>query len=150
MNNSRSTMYYGGLQADKLARPFRKHYSTDGSMEIKQIGAVDTDFITYIGGDAYSAPVVLKSDGTTQNYLYLHRDYQGSIVAISNQSGVVVEKRLFDAWGELLRVQDQQGDILAGLTVLDRGYTGHEHLQSVGLIHMLAVSLAERRKTGEK
>jgi RHS repeat-associated protein len=136
MNNSRSTMYYGGLQADKLARPFRKHYSTDGSMEIKQIGAVDTEFITYIGGDAYSAPVVLKSDGTTQNYLYLHRDYQGSIVAISNQSGVVVEKRLFDAWGELLRVQDQQGDILAGLTVLDRGYTGHEHLQSVGLIHM--------------
>jgi RHS repeat-associated protein len=66
----------------------------------------------------------------------LYRDYQGSILAISNQGGAVIEKRLFDAWGEFVRMQDPQGNILAGLTVLDRGYTGHEHLQSVGLIHM--------------
>ncbi|WP_231121885.1 MULTISPECIES: RHS repeat-associated core domain-containing protein [Capnocytophaga] len=26
--------------------------------------------------------------------------------------------------------------MLQGLTLLDRGYTGHEHLQTVGLIHM--------------
>ncbi|WP_396178415.1 polymorphic toxin type 23 domain-containing protein [Flavobacterium sp.] len=136
MNNSRSTMYYGGLQADKLARPFRKHYSTDGSMEIKQIGAVDTEFITYIGGDAYTAPVMLKSNGTTQNYLYLHRDYLGSIVAVTNQAGAVVEKRLFDAWGNVLKVQDGAGNVLTQLTITDRGYTGHEHLQGVNLIHM--------------
>jgi RHS repeat-associated protein len=42
---------------------------------------------------------------------------------------------LFDAWGNVL-VQDGAGNTLSGLTVLDRGYTGHEHLQSVGLIHM--------------
>ena len=29
MNNSRSTMYYGSLDADKLSRKFRKHYATD-------------------------------------------------------------------------------------------------------------------------
>ena len=56
------------------------------------------EFVTYIGGDCYSAPIVLKSDGTIQNYLYLHRDYQGSILAITNAIGQVVEKRLFDAW----------------------------------------------------
>ncbi|WP_245600510.1 RHS repeat domain-containing protein [Flavobacterium daejeonense] len=78
---------------------------------------------------------MLKSDGTAQNYLYLQRDYQGSIVAVSDATGVVVEKRLFDAWGNVL-VQDGVGNTLAGLTILDRGYTGHEHLQSVGLIHM--------------
>lgn len=136
-SNDRSSMFYGGLQDDKLQRTFQKHYSADGTMEIKQntvTGA--TEFVTYIGGDGYSAPVVLKSDGTTQNYLYLHRDYQGTIVAITNQAGAVVEKRLFDAWGNIIKVQDGAGNILAGLTVLDRGYTGHEHLQSVGLIHM--------------
>ncbi|HBK84057.1 MAG TPA: type IV secretion protein Rhs, partial [Flavobacterium sp.] len=74
----------------------------------------------------YSAPVVLKSDGTTQNYLYLHRDYQGSILAITNEQGAVVEKRLFDAWGLLIKVQDGAGNDLGGLTILDRGYTGHE------------------------
>ncbi|MFA9192503.1 RHS repeat-associated core domain-containing protein [Flavobacterium sp. FZUC8N2.13] len=78
---------------------------------------------------------MLKSDGTTQNYLYLQRDYQGSIVAISDASGQVLEKRLFDAWGNVL-AQDGAGNTLSGLTILDRGYTGHEHLQSVGLIHM--------------
>ncbi len=139
MNNSRSTMYYGSLEVDKLSRRFRKHYSTDGSMEIKQDMVNGTvEFITYIGGDAYTAPVVLKSDGTTQQYLYIHRDYLGSIVAVTNQSGTVVEKRLFDAWGNITRVQDGNGNNLIGLTVIDRGYTGHEHLQGVNLIHMNA------------
>ncbi|WP_161568451.1 RHS repeat-associated core domain-containing protein [Flavobacterium cupreum] len=136
-HNERSTMFYGGVQ-DKLLRPNRKHYSADGTMEIKEnktTGAVE--FTTYIGGDGYTAPVVFRSDGgSNQNYLYLHRDYQGSIVAITNQSGSVVEKRLFDAWGSIQKVQNGAGMPLSGLTILDRGYTGHEHIQSVGLINM--------------
>ncbi|UPT70708.1 MAG: RHS repeat-associated core domain-containing protein [Flavobacterium sp. JAD_PAG50586_2] len=40
--------------------------------------------------------------------------------------------------GEVLKIQDAQGNSLIGFLVLDRGYTGHEHLQSVGLIHMNA------------
>ncbi len=136
-NNMRTTMYYGSLEADRYLRKFRKHYSVDGSMEMRhntQTGEVD--FVTYIGGDGYTAPVVLKSNGVTQQYLYLHRDYQGSILAITNQAGAVVEKRLFDAWGNIERVQDGSGATLAGLTILDRGYTGHEHLQDIGLINM--------------
>jgi len=79
---------------------------------------------------------MLKSDGTLQNFLFLHSDYLGSIVAISNHEGNVIEKRLFDAWGEVIKVQDGSGNVLNGFKVLDRGYTGHEHLTSVGLIHM--------------
>ncbi|WP_347053593.1 RHS repeat domain-containing protein [Flavobacterium olei] len=135
--NDRSSMFYGSLTDDKLQRTYRKHYSADGTMEVKHNTVTgEIEFVTYIGGDGYSAPVVLKSNGTAQNYLYLHRDYQGTIFAISDQNGAVVEKRLFDAWGSIVKVQDGAGNILAGLTVLDRGYTGHEHLQSVGIIHM--------------
>ena len=136
-NNDRSMMFYGSLDATKTLRPLRKYYSADGSMEIKQnitTGAIE--FITYLGGDGYSAPVVVKSDGITQNYLYLHRDYQGSILAITNDAGVILEKRQFDAWGEIIKVQDGAGNNLNVLTILDRGYTGHEHLQGVGLINM--------------
>lgn len=134
--NSRSTMFYGSLDNEKLLRPLRKYYSADGSMEIKHnITTGSIEFVTYIGGDAYTAPVVLKGDGTIQNYLYLQRDYQGSIVAISDDTGQVLEKRLFDAWGNVL-VQNGAGNVLNGLSLLDRGYTGHEHLQSVKLIHM--------------
>ena len=52
------------------------------------------------------------------------------------QAGTVVEKRLYDAWGDILKVQDGNGVTLPKLTFFDRGYTGHEHLQSVGLVHM--------------
>ena len=136
-NNNRSTMFYGNTNTDKTLRLNRKYYSADGSMEIKvntQTGVAE--FVTYIGGNGYTAPIVLKSNGSTQNYLYLHRDYQGSILAITDAAGAVVEKRLFDAWGAIIKVQNGAGTTLNGLTVLDRGYTGHEHLQSVGLIHM--------------
>jgi RHS repeat-associated protein len=142
-NNSRSAMFYGSTHTDKNLRPLRKYYSADGSMEIKhniQTGTVE--FVTYIGGDGYSAPVVYKKTFNTagnaqEQMLYLHRDYQGSILAITNEVGTIVEKRLFDAWGSLLSIQNGSSQPIAnGQWLLDRGYTGHEHLQSVGLIHM--------------
>jgi RHS repeat-associated protein len=139
-NNDRSVMFYGGLGL-KNTRMYQKHYSADGSMEIKstQNGAVE--FVTYIGGDGYSAPIVYKktvdiAGNEQEQTLYLHRDYQGSILAITNEVGAVLEKRQFDAWGAIVKVQDGAGNTLNVLTILDRGYTGHEHLQSVGLIHM--------------
>lgn len=141
----RCIMYYGSTSTDKLARPYRKYYSADGSMEVKATFAAGNtttptavEFVTYIGGTAYNAPIVLKSDGTTQSYFYLHRDYQSTILAITNAVGSVVEKRLFDAWGAIVKVQDGAGTNLSKLTFFDRGYTGHEHLQSVGLINMNA------------
>jgi RHS repeat-associated protein len=136
-DNNRSAMFYGGLQDDKSMRTNRKYYSSDGNMEIKyNKGAPATEFITYIGGDSYTAPIVLKSDGTTQNYLYLHRDYLGSLLAITDAGGAVIEKRHFDAWGGIVKVQNGAGVALTGLTVLDCGYTGHEHLKSVSIINM--------------
>ncbi|MDX6187737.1 FG-GAP-like repeat-containing protein [Flavobacterium sp. Fl-318] len=138
-DNQRATMYYGGFQTDKLQRSIYKHYSSDGSMEIKENRTTNTfEFVTYIGGDGYSAPIAFKNDLVTQKYLYLLRDYQGTILAITDSNGSVLEKRSFDAWGSIIKVQDGSGNILAGLNILDRGYTGHEHLQSVGIINMNA------------
>ncbi|MEM9424908.1 MAG: DUF5675 family protein, partial [Spirochaetota bacterium] len=61
--------------------------------------------------------------------------------AITNQDSEVLEKRHFDPWGNITHVQNgneaslPKGGIEGGL-LLDRGYTGHEHLQGVELIHM--------------
>lgn len=138
-DNQRSTIYYGGFQTNKFERPLRKYYSADGTMEVKENRTTNKlEFITFIGGDGYSASIAAKNDGSTLKYLYLHRDYQGTIVAVTDENAVVLEKRLFDAWGSTIKVQDGSGNLLNGFTVLDRGYTGHEHLQSVGLINMNA------------
>lgn len=141
----RSIMYYGNTSTDKLTKPYRRLYNADGSMEITATFApgnnstpASVEFLTYIGGTAYTAPVVLKSDGASQNYFYLHRDYQGSVLAVTDATGAIVEKRLFDPWGGIIKVEDGAGNALTKLTFFDRGYTGHEHLESVGLINMNA------------
>ena len=53
-------------------------------------------------------------------------------MAITDADGAILEKRQFDAWGALIKVQDGAGNNLNGLILLDRGYTGHEHLPSLG------------------
>ena len=75
----------------------------------------------------------------------MHRDHLGSILAISNELGFLIEKRHFDPWGNIVRYYNEYtgaqtpfGDALDEAMFLDRGYTGHEHLLSVGLINMNA------------
>lgn len=139
---SRATMFYGGEQEDKILRRYRRHYSEDGSMEMtfdKELNK--TTFSIYLGGDAYTAPAIWKvalapNTPTQTSLFYLHRDVLGSIVMISSPDGNAVEKRIFDAWGNLVKLTDGTGNALTEFIVTDRGFTGHEHLLSVGLIHM--------------
>ena len=135
----RSHCYYGNAEVEKAKRPLLKHYSHDGSTEIV-CNKTDnsTKFIRYLGGDAYSAPAILISDGEAQKLYYLHRDYLGSIVMLTDENGNIAERRHFDPWGQVVKVEDGSRKVLQGLTLLDRGFTGHEHLQTVGLINMNA------------
>ncbi|HEX9980164.1 MAG TPA: RHS repeat-associated core domain-containing protein [Flavobacterium sp.] len=133
----RSVMFYGSLATDKTLRPMRRYYSADGSMEITlNVTNGVADFVTFIGGDAYTAPAIFKKTGATEAYYYLHRDYLGSIMGISAATGQLIEKRHFDAWGNIVKLQNGSGVNLTAFGVFDRGYTSHEHLLSVGLIHM--------------
>ena len=127
-----------------------KYYSSDFAVEITKIGNT-TEIVTYITGDPYSANYIKKEilNGTTlsekENY-FLHRDNLGSILAITKATdGAVVEKRFFDAWGNLKGLVNAAGTLITDAQQLannnffiDRGYTGHEHLWKAGLINMNA------------
>jgi RHS repeat-associated protein len=136
---------YGAI-APSTTKVLRKSklYTDDGSTEIYfSNNNNDIKIITYIGGDAYSAVAFnqkkIESGSTTEAKYYLHRDYLGSILAISNSNGDMMEYRHFDAWGNLSKIIGYGGIVMDpanGLQFLDRGYTGHEHLQEVRLIHM--------------
>ncbi|WP_298304229.1 RHS repeat-associated core domain-containing protein [Flavobacterium sp.] len=145
----RSMMFWGSTAVSKNQRPFRRYYSADGSMEVtanftggNYTTPSSVAILTYIDGNAYSSEIVLKNTFTgtattpTGGLFYLHRDYQGSIVAVSNATGAIIEKRQYDPWGLITKIQDGAGTNLTKLTFFDRGYTGHEHLESVGLINM--------------
>ncbi|QEK53216.1 RHS repeat-associated core domain-containing protein [Pedobacter aquae] len=55
---------------------------------------------------------------------------------ITDATGNIAEKRQFDAWGNIVKLENGNGVPLTAFVILDRGYTGHEHLLGVGLIHM--------------
>ena len=85
---------------------------------------------------ACSSLTVLSVTDDSEKYLYPHRDYLGSIVMLTDENGNIAERRHFDPWGQPIKIADGAGNTLDKLTLLDRGFTGHEHLQTVGLIHM--------------
>ena len=59
------------------------------------------------------------------------------MAAVSNASGQVIEQMAYDPWGKRRNVNglgDPLDELWAQTT--DRGYTQHEHLDEVGVIHM--------------
>lgn len=139
---NRTQAYYGGLEEDKLQRKYRKQYSSIIPVEIVENNTTgSTKIITYIGGNEYSAPVAqIKQEGggnTFNDYHYLHRDYLGSILAISNSNAEIVEQRHFGAWGETDKYLNSQGESsFSHDSLIGRGFTGHEHFFDISLIHM--------------
>lgn len=138
---NRSHAYYGGAQTNKEERRYHKHYSAIIPAEIvedTQTGS--TKIITYIAGDAYSAPIAhikKTGSGAVNEFHYLHRDYLGSIMAITDASGNLKEQRQFGAWGTVDKYWSSAGaTVFTHNSLLGRGYTGHEHFFEVGLIHM--------------
>jgi len=139
---SRATSYYGSEAENKHDRPFIKHYSSIIPVEITEDTVKGTvKIVTFVGGDAYSAPIVhVKETGANakDDFYYLHRDYLGSILAITDSSANIVEQRQFGAWGVTDKFLNSTGDTEFNheTSLLNRGYTGHEHFFGVALIHM--------------
>lgn len=84
----------------------------------------------------------VRSTGYSETQ-YFHHDGLGSIVAVTNPMGVVSERFYFDAWGRRYEgIPGTQPASLAPVTwasnnsQLTRGFTDHEHLDDLGLIHM--------------
>jgi RHS repeat-associated protein len=57
----------------------------------------------------------------------------GSITEITNQQAQLVQRMAYDAWGNRTLLADNTG---TNQFFLDRGYTGHEHLDDFKLINM--------------
>ncbi|MEL5903688.1 RHS repeat-associated core domain-containing protein [Elizabethkingia anophelis subsp. anophelis] len=109
---------------------FTKYYSEDGSFEVVRNNATGEEkHILYVGGTPYESNVVYLKDFTQSrgSYKFLHKDYLGSIMAISDEEGNLVQETHYDPWGQLVN---------GSINILDRGYTGHEHFEDIGIIHM--------------
>jgi len=89
---------------------------------------------------------VYQDSNYVKEFYYVHTDYQGSWLAITNSNKAVTNRYSYDAWGRPRNVNDwtlKSVGITSALTNLnsfqprfDRGYTGHEIMAGFGLINM--------------
>jgi RHS repeat-associated protein len=108
-----------------------------GSRYVKEVKGSSTRHYTWIGGDAYTAPVLVYQYGTTTNWYDVLRDYLGNITHLVWTTNNVAAEYSFDAWGRR-RDKDDWSYTLVGDAELigDRGFTGHEWLPWFNLYNM--------------
>ncbi|MEJ1363512.1 MAG: RHS repeat-associated core domain-containing protein [Candidatus Sedimenticola sp. (ex Thyasira tokunagai)] len=95
----------------------------------------------YADGQLVAMHIKAKEQGTwaklPDQTRYLHRDALGSIDTITDGKGNIVERMSYEPFGER-----RGGDwrVGTGLSVIpaftNRGFTGHEHVDEMDLIHM--------------
>ena len=110
--------------------------------QIKQ--NTSTEHKHFIYADGQLIAINIKTDTTTgtpsipDKTRYLHYDNLGSIDTITNGQGNIVERMAYTAFGQRRqgdwRASDPLLPIIPALT--NRGFTGHEHIDEMGFIHM--------------
>lgn len=94
----------------------------------------------FVNGEAILSQVE-QSNPLTLDAYFVHRDHQGSVDALSRFVGLGPQQIAprFDAFGKRRNADwtaDASGARYADAQFTRRGYTGHEHLDNVRLIHM--------------
>ena len=126
-----SPRYDTGLHFEK------KYIAAGGSLT----GAIEYEHYLYAGGLMFGKYVTItQTDGqtiATTRTDYYSKDHLGSIVAITDQTGAVTQRLSYDAWGKK-RYPNGAADPNGLLNNPDmyHGYTGHEHMDELGIIHM--------------
>lgn len=92
------------------------------------------------GGQGTAAIHTRRTTGVNSTY-YVHADHLGSPELLTDNAGAALVRPSFAAYGERRDGTDWSGppsaaDLTAIGNISPRGFTGHEHLDSVGLVHM--------------
>ena len=133
----------GGLGFESETAPngvlSQRHYLSVGGATLAVL--VTRDALPALG--AALAPSPLGSVSAVK-LEYWHKDHLGSIVATSDHWGAATARYSYDPFGKRRTASGQYdpfGTLVYDWTSntnqgTDRGYTGHEHLDDVGLVHM--------------
>ncbi|MCI5065507.1 hypothetical protein MRY87_07270 [bacterium] len=139
--SARRDFFYGAdrkrFQTEKRFRgnlDLTKYYVGD-LFEREREGSVTRDRHFIRGRDHAVIAVYTESSSASDTLSYLHRDHLGSVQSITDDSGAVLETHNYDAWGAR-RLSDWTPSSGIISSAVERGFTGHEMLDDIELIHM--------------
>ena len=89
---------------------------------------------TYLSGPM-GVFAVVEQVSNTENITYILKDHLGSWTVFTDEDGDLVKEESFDAWGNRRNAATWTG-AATGVLLFDRGFTGHEHMEGIGLINM--------------
>src|SRR5690606_34573914 len=115
-------------EAEEGTWEYTRHYAGSG-FEVLTWGTSSRIDTHYIFADGRAVAQFTTSNVESDLLQYLHRDHQGSVVATTDSQGSLVAEYEYDAFGKRTVLAGSGEDSL-------RGYTGHEHLAPVEMIHM--------------
>jgi RHS repeat-associated protein len=124
----------------------QKHYLTDtvtGARSERKLSLAGAhlrwDSYISVNGEMVSLVSLEAAVGETPETTtvrYFHRDHLGSTTMLTDASGTVVERLSYDVWGKR-RYTSGAPDLSDSIvSQVDRGFTNHEHLEELALIHM--------------
>jgi RHS repeat-associated protein len=121
--STETTLYVAGL-FERVTRP-------GGVIEYRH----------YVPGGQGTAAIHTRRSSGTNNTYYWHADHLGSPELFTDQAGATLVRPSFGAFGERRDGSDWIGppsaaDLTTIGNITPRGFTGHEHLDAVGVIHM--------------
>jgi RHS repeat-associated protein len=122
-------------------------YKALGKYEKDTDSTGDVRELYYISG-ADGEVAVLQRMNEQDSIFYIHKDHPGSFDVISNPDGTVKERYNYDpclsaiasakAEGRRRNPSDWSYDNVSSSFYIDRGFSGHEHRDQLGLINMLS------------
>jgi RHS repeat-associated protein len=107
------------------------HYIGDGYEKVIDGAGWGERHYIKVNGRAIMLRSTLMGTGVNQ---YLHSDHLGSITALTAESGAVISRFSYDAWGKRRHATNWTSAAPSNIAI--RGYSGHEHLDDIGVIHM--------------
>ncbi|MDR2084293.1 MAG: hypothetical protein LBP67_04795 [Bacteroidales bacterium] len=120
----------------KNGNTYTTYYAGGGKYELRIDNNNAETKLSYLG----SGVVKYDAPGTTDDkMLYLLKDHLGSVVkvlSINNNSIRVEESFSYDVWGNRRNPITWANTNITTPIYIYKGFTGHEHIEGFGLIHM--------------
>ena len=84
----------------------------------------------------YLSGAILIQNNGVDSLLFTYSDYQGSLIALTDANDSIVRRYAYDPWGVRRNPDNWNVKDDGAQLIVNRGYTGHEHIDAFGIINM--------------